>query len=171
MLSAVHRLRDRLPAWQWLAGLAFASGLIPVVMAITVRNRCSDADPACVFHRYTLLTLKGVWILGLVGAPALIGLAVASALHLKVTRRNIRAGQVAWGLAVLSWLICFVGLVIVGVVMLVPGALTTSAVAIAPLPPDPSDPLATPGGGYFGRRALERGMLADHDGPWMSRHR
>lgn len=155
-LTVVHRLRGRAAAWQWLTGLAFVWGLIPVVLAFTVHNRCSDADPACVYHHYTLVTLKGLWVVALVGAPALISVAVAVALRVKVTRRSARAGRLAWYLVVLSCLVSLVGLVIVGVVMLVGAALITSAVAVAPLPPDPSDPLALPGGGYFGGRSFEK---------------
>jgi hypothetical protein len=155
-MSFVLRLRTRIPAWKWLIGFAFLSGLIPVVMASTVHNRCSNADPACVYHHYTVVETAGLWILGVIGAPALISLAVAWALHTKVTRRSLRADHAAWGLAVLSCLICFVGLLITGFVILIPAALTVGAVAVTPLPPDPSDPLAGPGAGYFRPRQIDR---------------
>jgi hypothetical protein len=155
-MSFVHRLRTQIPAWKWLIGFAFLWGLVPVVMASTVHNRCSNADPACVYHHYTLVGTAGLWILGVIGAPALISLAVAWALHTKVTRRSLRADHAAWGLAVLSCLICFVGLLITGFVMLIPAALTVGAVAVTPLPPDPSDPLARPGAGYFRPRQIDR---------------
>jgi hypothetical protein len=152
-LSFVQRLRERVPAWQWLIVVASVWALIPVVMAFTVRNRCSDADPACVYHHYTLVTLKGLWVLALVGAPVVINMAVGAALHVKVSRRSAFAGRAAWYLVVLSYPVSFVGLVIVGVVMLISAPVATWAVALAPLPPDPSDPLAR-GGGYFGGRSL-----------------
>ncbi len=156
MISFVHSLRARIPAWEWLIGFAFVWGLVPVVMASTVHDRCSSADPACLYHHYTLVDTQGAWILAVIGAPALLSLAVAMALHVKVTRRSVRAEHAAWCLAVLSCLMCFVGLLILGFVMLIPGALTVAAVVVTPFPPDPSDPLAGPGAGYFQPPPIDR---------------
>jgi hypothetical protein len=158
IIGFVHRLRTRIPGWKWLIGFAFVWGLVPVVMASTVHNRCSRADPACIFHSYTLADIAGPWILGVVGAPALLSLVVAMALHMKAIRRSFRAEHAAWCFAVLSGLICLVGLVISGFVVLIPGALTVCAVAVTPLPPDPSDPLAGSGAGYS-----DRGQSIGHD--------
>jgi hypothetical protein len=156
MITFLHTLRTRIPLREWLIGLAFVSGLIPVVMAATVHNRCSNADPACVYHSYTLVENQGLWVLAVIGAPSLLSLAVGAALHRKVNRRSLRADHAALGLAVFSCLISFVGLLISGFVMLIPAALTVCAVVITPLPPDPSDPLARPGAGYFRPRQVDR---------------
>ncbi|MGI8571728.1 MAG: hypothetical protein ACR2L9_03740 [Solirubrobacteraceae bacterium] len=45
----------------------------------------------------------------------------------------------------LSCLVCFLGLAVEGIVMLPEAVLTVCAVATAPLPPDPTDPLAGSG--------------------------
>jgi len=129
-------------AWVWLIALAFACGLAVVVVACTVHNRCSSSDPACVFHSYTLLHRAGPAVLAFVGAPALISAAVAILLRMKVGRRSVRAGEAAWVLAGLSCLICLIGLLVEGFLMFLAGALTLAAVAVAPLPPDPTDRLA-----------------------------
>lgn len=156
MITFVHRLRTRIPAWEWLIGFAFVWGLVPVVMASTIHDRCSNSDPACVYHSYTLVETQGLWVLAVVGAPALLSLAVAIALYLKVTRRSLRAEHAAWCFAVLSCLVCFVGLLILGFVTLIPAVLTVCAVVFTPFPPDPSDPLAGSGGGYFRPRPINR---------------
>ena len=146
----VRRLRARAPAWQWLIGLAFVMAATPLVLAFTLHDRCSEADPACVFHHYTTVQLGGLWSVAVIGGPLLINLFVAIALHAKATRRSVRAGRVGLCLAVLSWFVCAAGMLIMGPVTLLTAPLTTSAVAVTPLPPDPSDPLAGPGAGYFG---------------------
>jgi hypothetical protein len=153
IFASVHRLRTRIPGWKWLIGIAFVCGLIPVVTALTAHDRCSSTDPACVYHTYTLVDTQGLWILGVVGAPALISLVVAATLHVKVTRRSLRAEHAAWCLAVISCLIGLVGLLISGLVMLIPAVLTVWAVAISPFPPDPTDPLAGSGAGYLSTAA------------------
>jgi hypothetical protein len=153
IITFVHSLRTRIPGGKWLIGFAFVCGLVPVVAALTVHDRCSSSDPACVYHTYTLLDAQGLWILGLVGAPALISLVVAATLHVKVTRRSLRAEHAAWCLAVLSSIIGLVGLLTSGFVMLIPAVLTVWAVAISPFPPDPNDPLAGSGAGYFSTAA------------------
>jgi hypothetical protein len=155
-LHVVQRLWTRIPAWKWLIGLGFVAGFIPVVIAFTVHNRCSNTDPGCVFHHYTTVDIGGLWSLGVIAGPTLINLIVAIALHVKVTRRSVRADRVALCFAVLSWFVGFAGLLIMGFVTLIEAALTTCAVAVAPLPPDPSDPLAGPGAGYFGSRPIGR---------------
>jgi hypothetical protein len=122
-------------------------------MALTVHDRCTSADPACISHSYTLVGTQGLWILGVVGAPSLISLVVGALLHVKVTRRSLSAEHAAWCLAVLSCLIGFVGLLIAGFVMLIPAVFTVWAVVITPLPADPHDPLARSGAGYFSTTA------------------
>lgn len=86
----------------------------------------------------------------MIGGPLVINLIAAIALPVKATRRSVRAGRVALRLAVLSWFVCVAGMLIMGPVTRLAAPLTTSAVAVTPLPPDPSDPLAGPGAGYFG---------------------
>jgi hypothetical protein len=155
-LPIARSLRARLPARDWLLGFAFVVGLIPVVLAFTVHDRCSDADPGCVFHHYTAVEIGGLLSVGVVAAPLLINLIVAIALHVKVTRRSVRADRFAWWFAVLSWLVCFAGLLSMGFVSLLVAPLTTAAVALTPLPPDPADRLSKPGAGYFGSRPIDR---------------
>jgi hypothetical protein len=146
----MRRLRTRIPGWMWFIGLAFACGVALVVAAFTFHDRCRSSDPDCIFHSYTLIDTAGPAALGIVAAPAVITLVLAVLLHMKVTRRSVRAGQAAWFLAVLSCLICFVGLVVEGFLMLLEAVLTVCAVAITPLPGDASDPIEL-GAGYFGR--------------------
>jgi hypothetical protein len=141
-----------MPAWKWLIGLAFLWGLVPVVLAFTAHDQCSSSDPECVFHSYTVVHMSGPWILGFIGAPALISVILATLLHAKVTRRSLRADRAATWFAFLSCSICLIGALGSGWVMLVEAALTVCAVAVTPLPPHPSDPLARPGAGYFASR-------------------
>ena len=136
--SVVRALRSVAPLWVWFIGLAFAWGVVIVVVAFTVHNRCSESDPDCVFHSYTLVKDVGPGILGFVGAPALISLVLAPVLHVKTTRGSHGADRAAWVLTVVSCLICLLGLIVEGVVMLPAAALTVCAVASAPFPPDPS---------------------------------
>ena len=147
--NPVRALRARMPAWKWLISLAFLWGLVPVVLAFTAHDQCSGSDPECVFHSYTVVHTSGPWVLAVIGAPALISVILAILLHAKVTRRNLRADRAATWLAVLSCVICLIGALDSGWVMLVEAVLTAWAVAGTPLPPRPSDPLARPGAGYF----------------------
>lgn len=126
----------RLPSWVWFNGAAFASGMLPVVLAYTVHDRGSVADPDCVFHCYTLVHTAGPGILGFVGAPALISLVLPVLLHLKSTRRSHFADRVAWSLATLSCLIGLVGMVTAGLAMLPAPVLIVCAVITAPLGPE-----------------------------------
>jgi Na+/proline symporter len=126
----------------WFISLAIGWGAGLVVFACTVHDRCSESDPACVFHSYTLLQRVGPGILGFAAAPLVISLVLAALLHAKTTRRSHRADRAAWFFAVLSCLICLVGLNIEGIVMLPEAVLTVCAVATAPFPPDLTDPLA-----------------------------
>ncbi len=87
----------------------------------------------------------GPGVLGFVGAPVVISLVLAALLHVKVTRRSHQAARAALCFAVLSCLVCFLGLAVEGIVMLPEAVLTVCAVATAPLPPDPTDPLAGSG--------------------------
>jgi hypothetical protein len=134
-------------AWLWLIALAFACGVAIVVLALTVHDRCSSSDPACVFHSYTLVHTAGPAALAFVGAPAVISGVVALLLRMKVTRRNVRVGEAAWILGGLSCLICLVGLAVEGFLMFLAGVLTLAAVAVAPLPRDPSHQFARVGQG------------------------
>jgi hypothetical protein len=127
---------DRLPRWAWLNGAAFAWGVLPVVLALTVHDRGTAADPDGVFHHYTLVHDAGPGILGFVGAPAVISLVLLPLLHLKSTRRSHLADRAAWSLAGVSCLISFAGLITIGVAMLPVAVLTVCAVATAPLGPE-----------------------------------
>ena len=131
----VRRMRDRASAWVWLIGLAIAWGAAIVVFALTVHNRCSVSDPDCVFHSYTLVARVGPGIIGLAATPLVISIALATLLRVKTTRRSHLADRAAWLLAALNCLLCLVGLVIAGVVMLPEAALPICAVAAAPFPP------------------------------------
>ena len=148
-ISVVRRLRTRAPGWVWFIGLAFAWGLVIVLFAFTTHDHCSTSDPGCVFHSYTLVQVEGPGILGFAGAPVVISMVLAVLLYMKVTRRSERADRAAWFFAVLSCLVCFLGLLVEGFVILPEAVLTVCAVATAPLPPDPNDPLARSGGGAW----------------------
>ncbi|MGH2849025.1 MAG: hypothetical protein ACRDLP_00230 [Solirubrobacteraceae bacterium] len=112
-----------------------------VVLAFTDRDRCSNSDPACIFHSYTLVHTAGLAVLGFVGAPALISLILATLLPIKVKRRSTQAARAAWSLAALSFVICAVGVAVEGFLMLLEGVLTIWAVAATPFPSDPNDRL------------------------------
>ena len=147
-IDFVQRLRARGSWWMWLIGLAFTCGVALVLLACTVHDRCSSSDPACIYHSYTLVQRAGPAVLGFVGAPAVISLVLAMLLRIKVTRRSIRADRAAWFFAVLSCLICIVGLAVEGFLMLLEAVLTVGAVAATPFPPDPNDRLLRSGGGW-----------------------
>ncbi len=147
--KTARTLCARLPAWKWLIGLAFLWGLVPLVLAFTAHDQCSRSDPECVFHSYTAVHTSGLWVVAVVGAPALISLVLATLLRAKVSRRSLRADRAATWLAVLSCVICLIGALDSGWVMPVEAVLTACAVAVTPLPARPSDPLAQPGAGYL----------------------
>jgi cytochrome bd-type quinol oxidase subunit 2 len=144
--DVVERLRARGTAWIWLVGLAFTCGVALILIACTVHDRCSNSDPACIFHSYTLVHTAGPAVLGFVGAPAVISLLLAMLLRIKVTRRSVRAARAAWFFTAVSCLICFVGLAVEGFPMILEAVLTVWAVAATPFPPDPDDPLVRAGG-------------------------
>lgn len=125
----------------WLIGLAFTCGVALVLVACTVHNRCSSSDPACIYHSYTLVQRAGPAVLGFVGAPAVISLIIAGLLRFKVRRRSTRADRAAWSFAVLSFIICIVGLAVEGFLMLLEAALTIGAVIATPVPHDSDDRL------------------------------
>jgi hypothetical protein len=130
---------DRIPRWGWFNGAAFVSGLLPVVLALTVHNRGSVADPACIRHCYTLVHTAGPEVLGFVGAPTAICLMLPGLLLRKSTRRSHFADRAAWTLTILSCLISFVGLTTTLTVTMLPVAvLTICAVVTAPLAPEPT---------------------------------
>lgn len=138
--NASHaRALDRFPRWVWFNGAACALGILPVLLAFTVHNRGSEADPACVRHCYTLVHTAGPWVLGFVGAPAAISLVLPVLLLLKSTRRSHFADLAAWSLATLSCLISLVGLTTnVNLAMLPVAVLTVCAVVTAPLGREPT---------------------------------
>lgn len=127
----------QLPRWAWLNAAAFASGLLPVILAFTAHTHGTDADPECVRRCYTLIHFAGPAILGYVGAPALICLVLPVFLHLKSTRRSHFANRAAWSLAILSCFLGFTGLLTEGLAMLPVAVLSVCAVVTAPLAPEP----------------------------------
>jgi Na+/proline symporter len=141
------------PRWVWFNGAAFALGVLPVVLALTVHDRGTVADPDGVLHRYTLVHVAGPGVLGFVGAPAVITLVLPVLLYLKSTRRSHFADRAAWWLAGLSCLIGVVGLITAGLAMLPVTVLTVCAVATAPLAPELTRADHTP---WFSSRAMAR---------------
>jgi hypothetical protein len=127
----------RLPRWAWFNAAAFVSGLLPVVLALTLHNRGSAADPDCVRRCYTFVHTAGPGILGYLGAPALISLVLPVFLHLKSTRRSHFGDRAALALATLSCFLGFVGLLTGGLAMLPVVVLIVCAVVTAPLAPEP----------------------------------
>ncbi len=127
----------RRPAWVWFIGLSIICGAGSVVFALTVHNRCEPSDPGCVFHSYTLVHRIGPGVLGFVGAPLVISLILVALLRHQTTHRSHLTARIAWSLAVLSGLLCLVGLTIEGIVMLPAAVLSIAAVATARLPPLP----------------------------------
>ena len=101
-IGLLRRLRTRVPGWVWFIGLAFAWGVVIVVVAFAVNDRCSDRDPICAFHSYSLVGRVGPGVLGFVGAPRRYQPGAAGPLHVKVTRRSHRADRAALSFAVLS---------------------------------------------------------------------
>jgi hypothetical protein len=85
-------------------------GALPVVLALTLHDHGSSADPYCIRHCYTLVHVAGLGVLGLVGAPIVIGLAVFALLPFKHAGRGRYVDPAAWSLAVLSCVVCLVGL-------------------------------------------------------------
>ena len=135
------RLRHQRNVTGWLIALAFCCGVVPIVTSFTAHTRCSNADPACVHHSYTLVHLSGVGVIGIIALPALISLVVGALLRIKVERRSTRADRAALLFAVLNFLIALVGMTIEGLMMLASALVTIAAVAATPLPADPNDPL------------------------------
>jgi hypothetical protein len=144
-IEFAQRVRRLGPAWVWLISLAFTFGVALIVVACTVHNRCSNSDPACIFHSYTLVHTAGPVVLAFVGAPALISALLAILLRIKVTRRNVRADRAAWVLAAVSFAICVLGVTVEGLLMPLEGVLTVCAVATTPFPADPNDRYAQSG--------------------------
>lgn len=127
------RRLTRAQRWVWFIGAAFVCGILPVVLALTVHNHGTAADPDCVRHCYTFVHAVGPGVLGFIGAPAVISLVVAALLYRKVNRHSHSADRVAWSLAVLSCVMCFLGLLTsLGISMVPVAVLTVCAVATAP---------------------------------------
>jgi len=127
------RGRTRAPRWARLNAAAVAMGGVLVIVALTVRDHGSPADPDQVLHSYTLVQSTGAGILALVGAPAMLSVAAGWLLHLKSTRRSERAGRAAWWLTCLICTLCLFGLPLVGAWALPPAVLQVAASALAPL--------------------------------------
>jgi quinol-cytochrome oxidoreductase complex cytochrome b subunit len=125
--------RVGVPRWVWLDVAAFLWGVLLVVLAFTDHDRGSAADPDAIFHHYTLVHDAGPAVLLFVGAPAVISLVLLGLLHRKSTRHSHLADRWAWTLTALSCAVCFVGLLVQGIVMLPAAALTVGAVTMAPL--------------------------------------
>ncbi|MFZ0087971.1 MAG: hypothetical protein WAL63_00600 [Solirubrobacteraceae bacterium] len=103
------------------------------MLALTVHNHGSEADPYCLRHCYTLVQVVGAGILAFVAAPAVISLLVLGLISCHGTRYRRPAQSAAWTLAILSCLICLFGLLTsVGIVMLPSATLTVCAIATAP---------------------------------------
>lgn len=131
--SELGRRLTALQRWVWLIAAALVVSLLPIVLAVTVHNHGSAADPDCVFHCYTLEHTAGPGVLAFVGAPAILSVAVWVVLRVRVTRDSESALRAAWWLASVSLFICIAGLVTsVGIAMLPAGVLTVWAVAVAP---------------------------------------
>ena len=118
--------------WVRFMSAACVLGLAPVIVALTVHDHGSSADPSCVRRCFTLVHAVGTGILGFVGAPLVLGLLVLALLALK-GRGHRRAGAAAWSLALLMCCVCLFGLFTsVGMVMLPVAVLTMCAVVTAP---------------------------------------
>jgi hypothetical protein len=124
----------RVPRWAWFVTAASLCGWLPVVLALTVHNHGSNADPYCLRRCYTLVHVVGTGILAFVAAPAVISLLVLGLISLRGTRHRRSARHAAWTLTSLSCLIClFALLTSVGIAMLPTAALTVCALATARL--------------------------------------
>jgi hypothetical protein len=119
--------------WVWFNAAACVSGVLPVLLALAVHNHGSSADPYCIRRCYTLVHVAGRGILGFVGAPLVIALAVFALLPFKHARHGRYVDPAAWTLATLSCLVCIVALsTSIWFAMLPVAALTVCAVATAP---------------------------------------
>ena len=117
----------------WFNLAALVCGPVPAVLALTVHDHGSTADPYCVRRCYTLVHVAGPRVLGFVGAPAAIAVLVFILLYVKGAWHSRVADAATWWLASLSGLICVLGLFTsVGIEMLPIGALTMCAVATSP---------------------------------------
>jgi hypothetical protein len=123
----------RTDRWIWFDLAAFVWGAFLIVLACTLHNRTSAADPAGIFHRYTLIRMVGPGILVLVALPAVIALLLAPVLIAKTTRRSFRAGRISWTLATISGAACLVGLIVQGPLVVPACALIFAAVGTAQL--------------------------------------
>jgi hypothetical protein len=135
--SAARLKASRIPIWWWLTGLAIVWGAGILAFAFTVHNRCEASDPSCVFHSYTLVQDVGPGILFFAAAPLAISVVLAALLHIKATRGGNWAHRAAWTLVVLGCIVCLVGLVIAGIVMMPWAAFAIGAAATAPFPAPP----------------------------------
>ena len=133
--SAGEYVRDlaRVDRWVWFNGAASLTGVLPIVLGLTVHDHGTNADPACIRHCYTLVHVVGPGALGFIGAPLVISLLMFALLPLEHARYGRYADQGAWWLSALSCLLCFGGLLTsVSLAMLPVAPLTLCAVATAP---------------------------------------
>jgi hypothetical protein len=126
----------RVPRWVWLDVAAFAWGVLLIVLAFTDHDRGSNADPDGIFHKYTLFHDVGPAILPFVALPAIVSLVLLGLLHLKSARHSYAADRAAWALVVFTCAVCFVGLIVEGIVVVPAAALIVGAAATAPLGTD-----------------------------------
>ena len=117
---------------RWLCAVAAVWGVVPVIVALTVHHHGSASDPSCIHHCYTLVQTAGVGVLAFVAAPSLLALLVVVLVTAWVARPRRGLMRVAWGLAIISCLVCFVGLTSVGVAMIPAGPLTVFGVLVSP---------------------------------------
>jgi hypothetical protein len=122
----------RVDRWVRFNAAACVCGVFPVLLALTVHDHGSSADPYCIRRCYTLVHVAGTGVLGFVGAPLMIGLAIFALLSFKHGRRRRYVDPATWTLASLSCLVCTVGLATsLWFAMLPVAVLTVCAVATA----------------------------------------
>jgi hypothetical protein len=127
------RVLTRVDRWVWFNGAASLTGVLPIVLSLTVHDHGTNADPACIRHCYTLVHVAGPGALGFTGAPLVISLMTFALLPVKHARHGRYADQAAWWLCALSCLVCVGGLLTsVSLAMLPVAPLTLCAVATAP---------------------------------------
>jgi hypothetical protein len=138
------------PRWVWFNAAAFVCGLLPAVLACTVRDHGTASDPAMVFHRYTLLQVSGPLVLIYVGAPALMSGVLAVLLRQKTRRHSRRVDHAAWCFALFTCLFCLFSMFLEGLAPFPEAVLVVCAAATAPMPPDPNERLLS-APGFFDR--------------------
>jgi hypothetical protein len=152
LITSPRTVRFAAPArWVWFNAAAFVCGLLPVVLACTVRDHGTASDPAMVFHRYTLLQVSGPQVLIYVGAPAVMSVVLAVLLRQKTRRHSRRVDHAAWLFAGFTCLLCLFSIFVEGLAPLPEAVLVVCAAATAPMPPDPNERLLSEPG-FFDRK-------------------